>query len=791
MSVRETSDNVSGLEFGTKSETLDRLRGKLTASKLLPAEFFTVAQWRGDQQLILDKIAAQPWATSTVIVRSSSHQEDTRAGSLAGKFKSVANVNGPQQLAAAIEEVIASYGRINFDDQILVQPMITKVIVSGVAFGCDPNTGTTYRVINLDDSSHSTDTVTSGSTNQLRTFYCLRNCSVAHLPQIVQQVCLVIDELEQLFATPALEIEFAADHEHFYLLQCRPVCLSMNLVDEAQLSEPLARIAQKVELLSRPHPYLFGSRTVFGIMPDWNPAEIIGVRPRPLALSLYQELITDNIWAYQRHNYGYKNLRSFPLMLSFGGQPYIDVRVDFNSFVPADLPMELGDRLVNYYLNKLISQPSDHDKVEFAVLYTCYTFDLPERLQQLLSAGFSKDDCEVLKDSLRQLTNRIIRQKEGLWAQDTKKIERLEERHQTIMSSGLDVVSKIYWLIEDCKRYGTLPFAGLARAGFIAVQLMKSLVGTNVLSQNDYDRFMVSLDTVAGRMKRDFTELSRAAFLSRYGHLRPGTYDILSPRYDEEPDRYFDWSALACTLESEPRDFALGLKQLKRIESLLEEHQLDHNILGFFDFIRSAIEGREFAKFVFTKCLSDSLLLFKDLGGQHGFSTDDCSFASIHSIKGLYSSSADARKMLQDAIDRGRQNYEITCRLRMPPLIISDRDVLAFEVTTCEPNFITQGCTIAAPKLLSSNGADLTGRIIFIPNADPGYDWIFSKGIAGLVTMYGGVNSHMAIRAGELGIPSVIGAGEALYNQWLRAPLLQIDCLNRQVTNLKGAGTQT
>ena len=71
-------------------------------------------------------------------------------------------------------------------------------------------------------------------------------------------------------------------------------------------------------------------------MPDWNPAEIIGVRPWPLSLSLYRELITDAIWAYQRDNYGYQNLRSFPLLVSFHGLPYIDVRVSFNSFVPRD-----------------------------------------------------------------------------------------------------------------------------------------------------------------------------------------------------------------------------------------------------------------------------------------------------------------------------------------------------------------------------------------------------------------------------------------------------------------------
>ena len=125
-------------------------------------------------------------------------------------------------------------------------------------------------------------------------------------------------------------------------------------------------------------------------MPDWNPAEIIGLRPKTLALTLYQELITDSIWAYQRDNYGYKNLRSFPLMVSFHGLPYIDVRVSFNSFVPHDVDGALADRLVNYYIERLVAQPNLHDKVEFEIIFSCHTFDLAERISVLERHGFSE-----------------------------------------------------------------------------------------------------------------------------------------------------------------------------------------------------------------------------------------------------------------------------------------------------------------------------------------------------------------------------------------------------------------
>ena len=131
-----------------------------------------------------------------------------------------------------------------------------------------------------------------------------------------------------------------------------------------------------------------GKKTVYGVMPDWNPAEIVGIRPKPLALSLYREMITDSIWAYQRHNYGYRNLRSFPLMPNYFGIPYIDVRLSFNSFIPAGLEEKLANKLVDYYIERLLEEPSLHDKVEFEIVYSCYTLDIRKRLSYLKERAF-------------------------------------------------------------------------------------------------------------------------------------------------------------------------------------------------------------------------------------------------------------------------------------------------------------------------------------------------------------------------------------------------------------------
>ena len=109
---------------------------------------------------------------------------------------------------------------------------------------------------------------------------------------------------------------------------------------------------------------------------------------------------------------------------------------------------------------------------------------------------------------------------------------------------------------------------------------------------------------------------------------------------------------------------------------------------------------------------------------------------------------------------------------------------MAFHMPLSEPNFITQN-TVIASVLRPSEDTDIAGSIILIENADPGFDWIFTRNIAGFITAYGGVNSHMAIRAGELGLLAVIGAGQAKFEKWSSPKLIELDYSNRQLRVLK------
>ena len=80
-------------------------------------------------------------------------------------------------------------------------------------------------------------------------------------------------------------------------------------------------------------------KTIFSDMSDWNPAEIIGNNPNNLAYSLYDYLITNSAWRIARDQMGYCHPDGRALMSSLSGQPFIDVRLSFFSYLPKSLSL--------------------------------------------------------------------------------------------------------------------------------------------------------------------------------------------------------------------------------------------------------------------------------------------------------------------------------------------------------------------------------------------------------------------------------------------------------------------
>jgi hypothetical protein len=764
------------MDFSSKAGTLKALSGVIKNARIPKIFTFTFQDWKENSHKLVstltEVLGPSPW-----IVRSSAKNEDLYDQSNAGAMLSIQNVDS-NNISQSIVDVFNSYSDLVGSSEILVQPMVRNVIRSGVAFSHEPNSGSPYRIVNWAESNDTT-LITSGHSmgrvwQQSPRFNWKK-------PVEIKPVVNLLEELLQEFNGTPLDLEFAiskeAEFEVLWLLQVRPLIVKGNIEDEDSLIQRLNEISAKIKNSLKENPFLVGKTTVFGIMPDWNPAEIVGVKPKPLALSLYRELITDSIWAYQRNNYGYRNLRSFPLMSHFYGLPYIDVRVSFNSFIPAEIDDAVADKLSSYYINKLIKEPTLHDKVEFEIVLSSFTFDLDNKLKNLSNFDFDKDEIAQIRTSLVKLTNSIINPLTGLWKLDSAKLSILKIRRSRIENSNLNDLEKIYWYIEDAKRYGTLPFAGLARAAFIAVQILKSLVTTNIFSQDDYEKFIGSISTISKDLIRDKQFVPKEDFLLKYGHLRPGTYDILSKSYDEDPNFYYNDESINF---EESEEFTITPSQESMITSMLESARLSISCSDLFAFIKEAIRLREYAKFEFTKNLSLALKLINNYGKNLGVQRSDLAFADYNVFKELYFSTDSQIDSLLHNINIGKERYQKTLKTFLPPLIISPEDVFGFEWPTTLPNFVTQK-QITSNVEIDFENCSIENKIICIPNADPGYDWLFSHKISGLITAWGGANSHMAIRAGELGIPAVIGAGELLYKLWSKSKILHIDCANRKV----------
>lgn len=780
----------------TKAQMLINLQQNIPDINILPVLVVKSADFYTDRDKIVESVISFANGTK-LIVRSSSAAEDTDAFSNAGKFKSILNVDtSSTAVSEAIETVYHSYNT-DIDEEILIQPMLKNVIKSGVIFTRDIDTNAEYYVANYQDGSD-TAAVTAGESNSLRTFVSYKHSPYPVTDEDMSQLIGAVQRIEKYLHNDALDIEFAvtdeADGHKAYILQCRPIAKGQKeLQEDIDIAPALNRIYKKAQKLSAPHPFLLGHTTCFGVMPDWNPAEILGIRPKKLAISLYKELITDSIWAHQRKNYGYRDLTMHPLMISFCGVPYIDTRITFNSFIPAKLNKRIAEKLVNYYIDTLAVYPKYHDKIEFEIVYSCYYLGLPEKLKKLLGFGFNENEVTRIEFALLELTNRIIDPVEGLYKADIEKIKKLEENYERIENSDISLVDRIYWLIEECKEYGTLPFAGIARAAFIAVQFLRSFMDTGVISQDEHDAYMNSLNTVNKQMNSDLhryytSSMSRVKFIETYGHIRPGTYDIMSRRYDEAFDEYFPSKvAVASGSTAAADEFSFTEKQLTHIQQELDENGLLVSASELLDFIKTSIEGRERLKFIFTKSVSRILQLVEQLGKRFEISKEDMAYIDISVIKQLYVDlfTGNPENLFRENIKNNKEQYECAMRIKLPSIIVKPDDVYTFYLLDEEPNFITQKSVTSQRAVLTDSTENIQNHIVFIQSADPGYDFIFSKNIAGLITQFGGANSHMAIRCAELGIPAVIGVGESRYNEWSKWSMIELDCLKRQVIRIE------
>jgi len=785
--------------ISTKANTLKTLQSTLKKSVIEDMYVFTIAQWKTNHQEIINRLQ-QTFAGGAIAVRSSAIHEDTFDQSQAGCFASVLNVGADDSKAVeqAVKTVISSYRNKKSEssfNQILVQRQSTDITMSGVVFTRTLGTNAPYYVINYDESTGKTDTVTSGVENKVLYI----SCFAQKYPKQFLTLMESVKELEHLFPAFPLDVEFGVSSSGSVIIyQVRPLAANMHKAqqDEA-VKKTIEHLKSSLVLLQSPQQHLSGETTIFADMPDWNPAEIIGDTPNMLDCSLYQYVITDSAWHEARTQQGYYTVHPAPLVVRIGNKPYIDVRSSFNSFVPATLSSSLRDKLVCWYLKKLRTHPELQDKIEFEIAYTCFDLGFDDRAQELVAAGFASSEITELRAALLELTNRLVVDSQQTIPADLTEVRRMEEQRCTLLStiasqkSAKSILSVAQQLLDGCRNQGTVQFSKLARLGFIAKILLKSLVRKQVISQAFYDDFFASVTTVASDISADHARvaaglLSEQDFIKKYYHLRPGTYDITSLRYDKSP-LLLSFSPGAVS-QQEKSVFTLDSQTEKSITQAFREAGLTFDAQTFFLFAKAATEARELAKFEFTKNLSDAIELIAQTGETLGFTRQELAYLDVQTLFAAAQSPQQTTMVSrwQEVIKTREQEQEVYSHIVLPPVLVTPADLDVVSYYVAKPNFITTQVCEASLVQVSSTADPLAiknikGNIVVIEQGDPGYDWIFTRQPAGLITKYGGVASHMAIRCAEFGIPAAIGCGEAIFNRIQTAQRCVLDCKKKTI----------
>lgn len=779
-------------EFGTKAETLERLQPLVRGVSIPPLHHFSVADWTVDPKQVLNVVRSR-FAGAVVAVRSSAKMEDSALGSMAGAFLSKLGVPSGEEaeLESAIDQVVGSMTG-NSRDQVLVQGMVTDVAVSGVIMTYDMVHGAPYYCIDFDEDTGLTDAVTSGRGVHKGLFvYRYADDNMVRSARIAAFL-RAARELETICGCSALDIEFGVSRTgQTFLFQVRRMALSRNWhpVTERRINRQLAHVEQFVRHCSRRRGGILGARTILAIMPDWNPAEIIGTTPRQLAASLYRELITEATWQVARSDMGYREIGAGELMVLINHHPYIDVRQSFNSFLPAGLGDDIGEKLVEAWLDRLEANPEFHDKIEFEVVPTCIDFCFESDFRNRYPDTLSPAEFDVFRAALTALTRRCLSPgPENTLDLSLDRALRLEVRGRERIDRDDDahaVLAHAQYLLRRCEQFGTYSFAVVARHAFIAESILRSAVRQGALSEARLAVFRRSVRTVTGSMVAEYSlvchgDLSRAEFLHKFGHLRPGTYEITSLRYDERDDLFND-DMRGIPYVALP-DFVLIAEERTAIERLLERTGLDVvDADQLLDYARRAIAGREQVKFIFTRTLSDALSQLVRWGEYLGLSRDDLSHLDWSEIGHSLTLPLmdDPDRHFLDAADRGRRSMAAAHGFRLGHIIFGVRDIYVATLNRSVPNFVGIGSASGMSVQLTANTSasiDVRDRIVCIENADPGFDWIFTKGPSALITRFGGANSHMAIRCAELGLPAAIGCGDQIFHRIVEAGCVEINC---------------
>lgn len=692
---------------------------------------------------------------SKVAVRSSATGEDSSLASFAGMFATKLNVPASvEAIIAAAEQIrrhgttkskVASHytvsrGLRSSDNRIavIVQKMVQPDF-SGVALSHSLRERDGYYLISLTQGVG--EAVASGSVNG-RLVRVARSTDPDGLREAwLGNLIKTMKLLERHFSNESLDVEFAFEKGVLHVLQCRPITTQPVTVvapdNEGRLACQLSGLSASLAANFRDD--------VLGDMIDINPAELLGRAPTRLDISIFGQLFADNVVERVRKEMGYDPL-GVGLIREIAGKPYVSLKASAFSFRPNGVPRDVYEKLYSVYRDMLVADPGLQSRVEFAV-FAMRDGGKLERVME--SAAITGPERDVVRNAYRKLDV-------SLDAASRKCAAELASWY-TDYERGMPTVNeKSLTELLAYTASGTNQFVRVARLAFYWKNRFEELH-----PEADLNELLTGhIQSVSSSMQNDILAcreglLTCPDLVKRYGHLRPGQFSVFGESYRDDPQHYlFDRLP-------EARD-----PRIRKRRHRYETTEEFRNVVTF-------MQAREETKFLFSRALDVFVGSLKAALDSRGISYDiasQCSWPDLECAIRIGSQLSQKEKgnlpmILPDVIIPGVSDLRVTTSHAAAPSYITRKVVKA------------RVCVVDNP----SEHEDVSGAIVVIPNADPGYDFLFHSGAAAIITRTGGPASHMCIRAVELQMPSCIGCGEDLYEALLRSRTAVLDCTSGQI----------
>ena len=689
-----------------------------------------------------------------IMIRSNSSSEDKEYSSSAGKYLSIGPIetNDLETIKKSWEMVVGSYEEQD-NQSVIFQNYIENAKSVSVLTSYKVGSDSAYRTFSTYYGPE-TDAITSGKYSEINNFFMHRSFDILPKKYEKYNVYLkIITQLEDLFKNKQLDIEMVLDKNNSpQLLQVRPL-MGKKLNKESIFDEKdvIDRNLKNYKKLNKTTADRFGTNQIYSNMSDMNPAEMIGKKPDNIAFGLYKFMFTDTTWNIQRGEFGYRKYSGGKLMELFNNVAYINVNHSLNSFLTRNLEKESCEEIINYQLNKLKENPHLHDSIEFDISRSSYIFDTVEE--------FSKEYKNIIDK------NEIIQWHNDLVQIDSQNKTTLEKNKEIILRTFSKLDKSFEYLKKEnitlIRDTMALPFTHHSRLGFVYFAQLNSLLEKEVISEDQKKLLLLSVNSISTKMKADAYEVkigkkTLEGFLEVYGHIRAGNYNLLSSNLKNNLNFT---ESLINNSEQPLGDNILPKDIYTNIEEYFTINEIPLKASAWIDMFQEGISTRENSKFYYTKGI-DGIL--NEIGEKN---TSDRELFDLLDIEFNEENTSDMR--LKNVL--------------MPDLITSNEDFYFYEEMSKNGNYIGQGTVIGDVLLIDSEANrpnNLENKIVVIPAADPGWDWIFNYKIKSLVTKYGGPNSHMAIRCAEHNIPAILGVGENNFTVISNSKSLEIDFSN-------------